>query len=373
MGPELRDLPYGTTTFPPSVEGHSDTQEIMRLARCAIGAFGLAVTLSTASAHGQTAAGDKVTAEALFEEGRKLVSDGKYADACPKFADSERLDPSAATLLNLASCWEKVGHSASAWATYKEAASVANATGRRDYLAAAQRHADALAPTLAHLTLAVTSPVDGILVRRDGVNVDRAEWGTAIPIDPGTHTLAASASGYKDWSGSVDVTENGAPVTVTIPPLEPAPVDQTIAPIAPPIAPEKLAAPTGNEPPRAAEDGHPGNGQRLAGWIVGGAGVIGLAVGAGFAVAAKGKYNDSLGDCEANNHNLCGSTGLSERSDARTAGDVATALLVVGGAAVVGGAVLWLTAPGGKKEETVRSGTLLVAPTLGGAVLRGTW
>src|ERR1700733_5702276 len=91
----------------------------------------------------------KIVAEALFEEGRKLVADGNFADACPKFADSQRLDPSPATLLNLASCYEKQGRSASAWVTYREAASAANAASRPDYVVAAQRHAEALAAHLA--------------------------------------------------------------------------------------------------------------------------------------------------------------------------------------------------------------------------------
>src|SRR5271156_1769624 len=71
---------------------------------------------------------DKVAAEALFEEGRRLVAAGSFADACPKFADSERLDPSGGALLNLASCYEKLGRSATAWVTYREAASAASAT-----------------------------------------------------------------------------------------------------------------------------------------------------------------------------------------------------------------------------------------------------
>src|SRR5580692_9399649 len=147
----------------------------MRIAKSTVGAARVAcavaiavVVTASAPAKAQSAGSDKVTAEALFEDARKLVADRRYAEACPKFADSQRLDPSASTLLNLASCWEKAGRTATAWATYKEAASAANAAGRKDYVTAAERHAEALAPTLSRLTVNVPSPVDGIQVKRDG-------------------------------------------------------------------------------------------------------------------------------------------------------------------------------------------------------------
>ncbi len=353
----------------------------MRFANCSAAVLATTIALATADAQAQGTESDKVTAEALFEDGRKLVADKKYADACPKFADSERLDPSAATLLNLANCWEKLGRAATAWATYKEAASSANAAGRKDYVTAAERHADSLAPTLARLTINVGAPIDGIQVRRDGVNVDRAEWAIAIPIDPGSHTLSASAPGHKDWSAVVEVPQNGAQVIATVPPLEAAPVEMAATTAPAPGAPAGPAAPVasvGAEPatPSAPNPVGSGSAQRIAGWVVSGLGVAGVAIGAGFLVLAKNKYNDSVDhDCEAApNQNVCSQPGLDERSDARSAGDIATVAFVVGGAAIVGGVALWLTAPGGtKNRETGNATTLVLMPTLGGAALKGAW
>src|SRR5437899_11188432 len=76
-----------------------------------------------------------VAAEALFEQGRELMTAQKFSDACPKFADSQKLDPKSSTLLNLANCYEKAGRSATAWATYREAAALAKNEGHEDYFA----------------------------------------------------------------------------------------------------------------------------------------------------------------------------------------------------------------------------------------------
>src|SRR5258708_15065155 len=171
------------TTFLRSVEPSSGRTQGMRSTKAATGAalapvaVALALSLSV-SAYGQSPApaGDKIAAEALFEDGRTLAGAGKFAEACPKFADSQRLDPSPSTLLNLANCWEKLGRSATAWATYKEAESTASAVKRQDYMATAQRHAEALAPRLSRLTIHVQQPIASMRLLRDGVLVGSAQW-----------------------------------------------------------------------------------------------------------------------------------------------------------------------------------------------------
>lgn len=71
-------------------------------------------------------------AEALFRTGRALMAAGDAARACPKFAESNRLDPKLGTLLNLALCHETVGLKASAWAEYNEAATIAGRAGQSE-------------------------------------------------------------------------------------------------------------------------------------------------------------------------------------------------------------------------------------------------
>jgi serine/threonine-protein kinase len=328
-----------------------------------------AATWSAAPARAQAPppSRNEVAAEALFEDARALVQAGKYAEACPKFADSERLGPSVATLLNLANCWEKLGRTATAWVTYRQAASAANASGRTDYLATALRHADGLALKLARLTIQVQAPVAGLQIQRDGVLVDSAEWGAPIPVDTGPHTVAATAAAHKPWSTSVDVAQDGTLTTVSVPSLEEAPAAPVAGPpviVAPPPASAASAGTTTQ--PESGEGA--GNTQRAVAVAIAAVGVVSLGVGGIIALGAKAIDKDSLGNCTTADPNLCNTAGLSQRNDARSAGDAASVLMGAGAAALVAGGIAWFTAPHAR-----RAGRLQVLPTVGGLLARGTW
>ena len=125
-------------------------------------------------------ADDKAAAQVMFDEGRKLMEQGKYAAACPKLEASERLDPGAGTLLNLAACYDKNGQSASAWVTYTDAAT-ASRDRHPDWAQRADARAKALYPTLSHLTIEVQSTSASVSVVRDGKPLDAGSFGTAMP------------------------------------------------------------------------------------------------------------------------------------------------------------------------------------------------
>ncbi|MDP9150596.1 MAG: hypothetical protein M3O36_11740, partial [Myxococcota bacterium] len=269
-----------------------------------------------------------------------------------------------------------LGHTATAWATYRQAASAANAEGRRDYVATAQRHADALAPRLARLTVNVPERIDGIELKRDGLRVTSAEWGASIPVDPGAHVIVASAPGRKTWTSTVDAADGAAQLTVDVPVLEPAVEDAPRAVEPAPSGTPPSSSPTSS--PRTADasgqERHAGGLgiQRTAALVAGGLAAVSLAVGTGLAVSAKRQYDDSLGNCLPANRNVCSGAGVSQRDGARNAGNAATFAFALGAAALVGGGALWLTAP---RPFSVGNGTARISlvPTIGGAFVMGSW
>jgi serine/threonine-protein kinase len=308
--------------------------------------FAFAASLAVPSAARAQNASDQAAAEALFHDGRKLYDEGRYPEACAKLAESQRLDPAPGTLLNLAGCYEKNGQTASAWATFKSAMSAAHQKGRADWEELARERAAALEPTLSKLTLVVEAPTDGLVVRRDGEEVGRAEWGTPIPVDPGTHVIDASAPQRRPYKQSIDVGARGATATVTVRELA------------------RAASAGGGAP---AEAPHDGATQRIVGLALAGAGVVGLGVSAVYGLVAMNRENDAL-NYECNPQGLCTPHGVQLGQDAKSAATASTIAFGLGAAAVAGGLVLYFSAP--RRSTAPATVGLRVAPTHGGGSFR---
>jgi len=159
--------------------------------------------LASSAAHAQSPDQQaKAIADALFDDGRKLMADGKTPEACAKFEASIEALPQLGARMNLAQCYEKLGRTASAYVEWREVVGLAAKTKdpREQF---ARERLDALGPTVMRLTIQVTEP--DVSVKLDGIAIPRATFGTGIPVDPGAHQLVATAPGKPDWSSKIDV------------------------------------------------------------------------------------------------------------------------------------------------------------------------
>jgi hypothetical protein len=305
-------------------------------------------------------AGNRAAAEALFNEGRSLATKGKYAEACPKFEASQQLDPGLGTLLNLAECYEKIGKTASAWAEYKEAIPLARASGSQVRQDLASQRAAALESRLSLLTIramATGEEATGLEIRRDGVPVQPAELGSAIPVDPGPHTIEAGAPGKQKWSSTVQLAD-AAKLLVDVPAL--TPLATGASPTPPPPAP--ISTP----PVEQSAHSSSGSTQRTAAIVVGAVGIVGVGIGAVFGLGASSKWSDAKTKCTDYPYG-CSQAALDDKSSASSKASAATVAFIVGGAAIAGAAVLWITA-GPAQEKSVALG---VGP--GAAFVRGSF
>lgn len=286
----------------------------------------LGVLSSPSAAWAQADAATVAVAEKLFEEGRTLMEAQRYEEACPRLAESARLDPATGTLLNLAECFERTGRMASAWATYRRAETAARRQGNRARLDFATEGFERTAKKLAFLTVDVAERAPGLVVKRGEEMVGPGSFGVAVPVDPGVYSLSASADARAAWKIEAKVDPEQR-VRVVVPALAPA--------LASASGPTAASA----ETPSAA----PGSTQRLLGWVFTGVGAIAVGTGFGFGFVAKSKNDEARRDyCTSVS---CSSRGDAILDDADRAAAVSTVLVVGGAAIAASGIVLVLTAP----------------------------
>src|SRR5580692_2106954 len=151
------------------------------LAFVSMSAVVLLPALTGRSACAQKSGRNPAAAQALYDEARRLMSDGRYVDACRKFKESYGLDPGAGTLLHLADCYDTEGKTSLAWSTFKEALVAAQRDGRSDRVEYANQHIAALEHRLTRLTVNVsaTAHAPGLVVTVDGTPLGDAAWGVA--------------------------------------------------------------------------------------------------------------------------------------------------------------------------------------------------
>jgi hypothetical protein len=266
---------------------------------------------------------DPVAAEALFRAGRAAADRGDFGSACPKFEESNRLDPAVGTMLNLAACEEQLGKVASAWQLFRE---VAQRLPRGDErIAIAIARATALEPRLPHLYLAMANEPPGTVVLRDGVDLGSASFGLPLPVDPGEHVVIVKAAGREDRRYDLKLSIGETREIA----LEAGPL----------VAAAGVATPSAEVGGDVAAD--PGRSRRTFGIVAlgaGGAGLLTSLVFGAVAISAKQTVNS---ECAAKR---CSPAGLDAVDRGSMAATVSTVAFGVGIAGAALGAFLLLGA-----------------------------
>ena len=246
--------------------------------------------------------------EDVYRSAVKDMQDGKYADACPKFAEARRLKPDATpALIGLAQCYDKLGKTASAWSKYRELSVDLKNQGEAAKAETASKRAEELEKLLSTLLIKPQgADTPGLIVRLDREEVAAALLGTAVKVDPGPHVIEATAPGYNVWQTTVTIGAQNDAQTVAVPAL--------------------VALPTPKNALRPAA---------FAALGVGGAGLVVGGVLGGLALRAKGALQT---DCPGGVCTTAAAQG--ERSSAAARALGSTVGLSVGGAFVAAGVAL---------------------------------
>jgi hypothetical protein len=280
-------------------------------------------------------------AEALFREGKSLMEQGKFAEACAAFDESHKLEPNTSTLLNAADCRDKNRQYATAWAMFLEVQRLTRGVGDDAVRAlndVARDRAAKLEARLSRLTIEVPTAarLNGLTVMRNGTPIATAVWGRPMPIDGGTFEITVTAPGHITWSRTVVVDVEADTKSVEIPILEVAPPDESDSEetaLEPAPQPRNLTLPIG---------------------FAAGA-VVFLGVAGGFELSARSTYDDAVHEPDWDEQDRLWHSANTKRY-------LAEGFAVAGLAA--GGVAVWMYMRSGREEP--RTTAWRIAPAVQG-------
>jgi hypothetical protein len=298
----------------------------------------------------------RATARSLATEGSKAFNEGRFKDAVDMFQRAETLVHAPPHLLYLARSHAKLGQVVAAREAYlkilREQLPANAPSVFKDAKTAAEQEIRDVEPRIAKLTIQVQGAegAGDLNVLLDGTPVESVLLGVARPIDPGAHTVEASATGFRanpqtvklgdGESKSVLVAMSPAPGAAppsATPAAETAPPAEATTASAPPTADQGVAKPGGTST------------LRLASYVALGVGAVGLGAGTIFTLQSASKRSDA----DAKFEECGGAAGCRETDplsaevdsldkDARSALTLGIVGFVVGGVGVAAGATLFV-------------------------------
>jgi hypothetical protein len=287
-------------------------------------------------------------AETLFRDAVQRMDRGDYTGACPLLEQSQALDPSSGTLLNLGDCYEHTGRLALAWRTFAGAETLALAGARRDRAEVARARKNAILSRVPHFKLILPErPVVPLSVELDGHPLGAAALEAPVAVDPGDHELRARAPGFDDIVLRVRAGEPGSTTAVKIPEFS------------------RRAAASSTPAPDPGASRFSLDAQDVAAISAGAVGVAGVVVGTVFGLKSQSKHADSDRYCTG--RTCQDPRGVVLMDEARTAGNLSTTGFVIGGLSLAAGAVLWFARPFGPRANAA------VALAPGSIEVRGAW
>jgi hypothetical protein len=314
---------------------------------------------------------DVALSEALFREGKALLQENKFEAACPKLAESHRLDPAGGTLVTLGLCYEGAGKTATAWVVFGDALAAAERDKRPDRIKLAKEHIAALEKRLSYLTIELAPEGIGssdFTITRDGANVARAALGTASAVDPGKHVINVLAAGFTPLVVEVNVAANGDRKKVVIPslvrvaekPVEPPPVDKPADKLDKPVEPPKqevIPMPPKDQPASGMHSG------RIVALTLGAISVGALGIGGYFGVTAKSEHDEAIQLCP---QSPCPDmVGITQNESAKENAALSSGFVIGGLVGLAGSVILWAASPSSASRAKPAPSNVSVAPVIG--------
>lgn len=287
-------------------------------------------------------------ARALAIDGVKLAEAGDCEGAVEKLHKAQQLYHSPVVASRLGECEIELGRLVEGTERLRKllrepVPENASAAVHRAF-ARAKTVLDQATPKLAAINITVIGPArDEVVVTVNGRSVPSAALGVEFPADPGRQVVEVSAPGYYPAQEQVSLAPGQSSTISVSLKAEPRPAADLSEPwpAEKPTRTKKKATPSEPEPtrqPARVED--TASPSRAPAYVSLAVGVVGLGVGAGFGLAAKGDYDALAPECPSGKCPLGSADALDA---ARRKGTIATVGLGVGAAGIVLGTIFLLT------------------------------
>jgi hypothetical protein len=224
------------------------------------------------------------------------------------------------------------------------------------------RDLNAAVPTIVFLAKdGAGQDIVAVKVSMDGEPMGDRLDGTAMAVDPGQHRFTFEVAGQPPVERSLVISEGQKDRREAIT-LGASTASATASPgsvsAAPPSVAANSPASSAAAPTEPAAPGSPGGGQRVAGIVIGAAGVVGLGLGAVFGGLAASDWSNAKAACNGRPVSCTTSSnspGFEDEGSATTKATISTVGFIAGGALVAGGIVVFVTAPKKSSSETPAS------------------
>lgn len=303
-----------------------------------ISAIGLLIVSSRIACAQDAASAATIYEEAIYEEAIVAMQEGKYDVACPKLAQSLRLERTQRTLYALATCEADRGRLATALQRYNEflwlhehSPTSAKPSQQKRAQIASEQIAKLLIEVPRLILKLPTGAPKNVEVTRNADRVDPASFGVEKPVDPGDHIITTQVPG-----GPAKI------IRVHMVRGEKREIDLEIA--RPPVVSVKPDKPSW---------------QRTAGVAALGVGGAGLVGGVIAGIVARANLEEAVNNCGVSVDRpggICNDTGVAALNIAKFSSKAADAGLITGAVGMGVGALLFLTAP---KTKTPAKGKLV--------------
>ncbi len=285
-------------------------------------------------------------ARATFQKALELEHAGNWGGALKLFRNVGQIKMTPQVRYHIATCEENLGQLVAALGGYELA--LAQAEGMHpDFISEVQSSIDDLRARIPKVVVERAEGSEAAQIKLDGVQLGESSLGSETPVDPGPHTVTASAPGFEDYQNTVSVAEGSVEViSVT---LERKTKDTDRGDTGGVVTPPDSGTPDFGPWP----------------YVAGGVGVGGLILGGSLLGVALGKFGkqkdlcggDSVDNCPESEKDEVDKLGR-QANGFEAGGWIGIGVGVVG----IGAGVAMLVMGSGAKEESPESGHLQVRP-----------